>query len=104
MMREHIEEKLKKAFQPIHLEVQDESYRHDVPAGSESHFKVIIVTDDFTDQRFLTRHRAIYGVLAEELTDSVHALTLHTYTQKEWAELQDTELTSPPCYGAGLFA
>ena len=38
MIRERIEEKLRAAFQPVFLEVVDESYRHNVPAGSESHF------------------------------------------------------------------
>ena len=61
MIREQIEEKLRNAFTPAHLEVHDESYRHNVPAGSESHFKVVIVSDHFTGQRFLQRHRAIYG-------------------------------------------
>ncbi|HBT12412.1 MAG TPA: BolA family transcriptional regulator, partial [Erwinia persicina] len=33
MIREQIEEKLRTAFSPAHLEVHDESYRHNVPAG-----------------------------------------------------------------------
>ena len=45
MIRERIEEKLRAAFQPVFLEVVDESYRHNVPAGSESHFKVVLVSD-----------------------------------------------------------
>ena len=40
MIRERIEEKLRAAFQPVFLEVVDESYRHNVPAGSESHLKL----------------------------------------------------------------
>ena len=47
MIRGIIEDKLRNEFQPVHLDVQDESYRHNVPAGSESHFKVVIVTDRF---------------------------------------------------------
>lgn len=43
MIREQIEEKLRTAFDPVFLEVVDESYRHNVPAGSESHFKVVLV-------------------------------------------------------------
>lgn len=104
MIREQIEEKLRTAFSPVHLEVHDESYRHNVPAGAESHFKVVIVSDSFNDQRFLTRHRAIYGVLADELAGSVHALALHSYTLKEWAGLQDTVPVSPGCRGAGTLA
>ena len=71
MIREQIEEKLRVAFQPAHLEVHDESYRHNVPAGSESHVKVVIVSDCFAGQRFLARHRLIYGDLAAELAGSV---------------------------------
>lgn len=83
MIREQIEEKLRAAFQPVFLEVVDESYRHNVPAGSESHFKVVLVSDRFTGERFLNRHRMIYGTLTAELSTTVHALALHTYTIKE---------------------
>lgn len=90
MIREQIEAKLRAAFDPMYLEVVDESYRHNVPAGSESHFKVVLVSDRFTGERFLNRHRMIYGTLTEELSNTVHALALHTYTIKEWEALQDT--------------
>lgn len=104
MMREQIEEKLRTAFSPKHLEVHDESYRHNVPAGAESHFKVVIVSDSFSNQRFLARHRSIYSVLSAELAGSVHALALHSYTLKEWEGLQDTVPASPNCRGAGTLA
>ena len=104
MIREQIETKLRAAFEPVFLEVVDESYRHNVPAGSESHFKVVLVSDRFVGERFLNRHRMIYGTLSEELASTVHALALHTYTIKEWEGLQDTVLASPPCRGAGTIA
>jgi len=62
------------------------------------------VSDKFVGERFLARHRGIYGVLAEELAGSVHALALHTYTLKEWEGLQDTVRESPSCRGAGTLA
>ncbi|CAO97558.1 transcriptional regulator BolA [Erwinia tasmaniensis] len=104
MIREQIEEKLRTAFSPLQLEVQDESHRHNVPAGAESHFKVVIVSESFNDQRSLARHRAIYAVLADELAGSVHALALHSYTPKEWAELPGRVPPSPNCRGAGTLA
>ncbi|WP_312950141.1 transcriptional regulator BolA [Superficieibacter sp.] len=104
MIREQIEDKLRAAFNPVFLEVVDESYRHNVPAGSESHFKVVLVSDCFTGERFLQRHRMIYGTLKTELASTVHALALHTYTHKEWEGLQDTLFASPPCRGAGSIA
>nr|HCN3337928.1 transcriptional regulator BolA [Klebsiella pneumoniae] len=70
----------------------------------KSHFKVVLVSDRFTGERFLNRHRMIYGTLTEELSNTVHALALHTYTIKEWEALQDTVFASPPCRGAGSIA
>ena len=35
-----IEKKLKDKFEPVYIEVVNESYKHSVPKGSESHFKV----------------------------------------------------------------
>ncbi|TKI06282.1 transcriptional regulator BolA [Martelella alba] len=104
MLREQIEAKIRAAFDPVYLEVTDESYRHNVPAGSESHFKVVLVSDCFAGERILTRHRSLYATLAEELAGPVHALALHTYTLKEWASLQNAVPASPPCRGAGLLA
>ncbi|AYA40957.1 transcriptional regulator BolA [Xenorhabdus nematophila] len=99
MVRQEIETKLQAAFKPSHLEVIDESYRHNVPAGSESHFKVIVISNDFIEQRMISRHRSVYSILAKELDEGVHALALHTYTEKEWAELGDSVLASPACRG-----
>ena len=36
-------------FEPSLLSVTNESFMHNVPDGSESHFKVVIVTDNFKD-------------------------------------------------------
>ncbi|MBP8925514.1 MAG: BolA/IbaG family iron-sulfur metabolism protein, partial [Pseudomonadales bacterium] len=36
--REIIETRLVVAFAPAHLDVQNESHRHNVPPGSETHF------------------------------------------------------------------
>ena len=49
---ETIQTKLAEAFDPEHLEVINESGSHNVPAGSESHFKVVIVANAFEGQRF----------------------------------------------------
>jgi len=97
-----IEEKLLSAFSPIHLDVINESHQHNVAPGSESHFKVIIVSKDFEGERLIKRHRAINALLATELANNIHALALHTYTESEWNTYyaENTPL-SPKCLGGG---
>ena len=97
-----IEQKLLSAFSPMHLDVINESHQHNVAPGSESHFKVIIVSDDFVGERLIKRHRAINTLLATELAEKIHALALHTYTKDEWDKYY-AEYTplSPKCLGGG---
>jgi len=95
-----IEKKLLSAFSPLHLEVINESNNHNVPPNSESHFKVIIVSKNFEGKRLIQRHRTVNSVLSEELSNKIHALALHTYTEKEWHDVYaDNMPLSPNCLG-----
>lgn len=94
-----IEEKLAAAFAPAHLEVVNESSNHNVPAGAQTHFKVVVVSDRFAGERLLGRHRAVNTALVEELAGGVHALAMHTYTPAEWRERFGNAPMSPPCQG-----
>lgn len=96
-----ITEKLTQAFAPVHLDVRNESYMHNVPEGAESHFKVVVVSDEFEGKRLIQRHRAINTTLADELADDIHALAIHTYTPEEWQE-QAHAPDSPACRGGDL--
>ncbi|WP_202864227.1 transcriptional regulator BolA [Arsenophonus endosymbiont of Aleurodicus floccissimus] len=98
-MCKQIEEKLEYAFSPVYFMVLDESDKHNVPPGTESHFKVILVTEKFAAQRMIARHQAVYELLADALSNSVHALALHTYTPTEWQQRQQKALSSPACRG-----
>jgi BolA family transcriptional regulator, general stress-responsive regulator len=91
-------DKLTEHFQPRHLAVINESHQHNVPPGSESHFKVVLVADQFADMRLLDRHRQVNHVLQAELTQ-IHALALHVYTIAEWEQTQATAPSSPTCRG-----
>lgn len=93
-----IEEKLQKAFITDHLQVINESYQHSVPDGSESHFKLVIVTDAFSGVRKIQRQQQVYKVLAEEMAGPVHAVTMQTLTVEEWKQDQ-TVTSSPECMG-----
>lgn len=100
-IQQQIEQRLREQFAPLHLDVQNESHMHNVPDGSESHFRVILVSEQFAKKPLLQRHRAVNGALAEQLAGQVHALALHTMTPEEWYEKGGEAPTSPPCLGGG---
>ncbi|MCK4950483.1 MAG: BolA/IbaG family iron-sulfur metabolism protein [Gammaproteobacteria bacterium] len=100
-IQSEIEQKLAKGLNLQHLEVINESNQHNVPPGSESHFKAIIVSDDFVDKRLLEQHRMVNDILQDELKNHIHALALHTYTQEEWKNKSENAPKSPPCMGGG---
>lgn len=81
-----------------HLEVINESGNHNVPPGSESHFKLVIVSPAFAGLSPVRRHQRVYGVLGGSLPAGVHALALHAYTDEEWATLAAAP-DSPACQG-----
>lgn len=91
-----IEAKLAEGLNPQHLEVVNESDRHNVPPGSESHFKVVLVSEAFEGKSLVSQHRMVYSLLAEELENRVHALALHTYSPSSWNVAPPQ---SPECLG-----
>ena len=98
-MQQTIEAKLTDALAPSHLEVINESHMHNVAAGSESHFKLIIVAGRFGDLNLIGRHQLVNSILADELKDGIHALSLRTLTPEEWSERGFETPASPPCLG-----
>lgn len=94
-----IEKKIRDSLQPIFLEVENESNMHNVAPGSESHFKVTIVSLAFDNKMLVARHRILNQLLKEELDGPVHALSLHTLTPGEWQKRNGETRKSPPCLG-----
>ena len=100
-IQQQIEQKLREAFAPLHLEVNNESHMHNVPEGSESHFRVVLVTPAFEGESLIKRHRAVNAALDQELQGQIHALALHTLTPDEWFARGGEAPGSPPCLGGG---
>ena len=80
--RDRIAAKLSHALAPTRLEIVDDSARHRGHAGAhpdgggETHFNVAIESAAFSGKSRLERQRLVYGLLAEELKERVHALAL----------------------------
>lgn len=98
-VQSEIENKLVNAFSPEFLEVVNESHMHNVPKGSESHFKVVLISDNFDKKMLVARHKMVYKALDNELKGGVHALALHTYTPSEYEEKHGKIPESPLCMG-----
>ena len=96
-----IEQKIRDALQLEYLNVINESHKHNVPPGSESHFKVIIVSTAFDNIGRVKRHQQMNAILAEELAGPVHALSMETLTIPEWKDRREKKMESPPCRGGG---
>jgi len=93
-----ITEKLQQSLSPEYIQVINESHQHNVPDGSESHFKLVIVSKDFEGLRLIQRQRRVYQILEEEMSSSVHALTMQTFSADEW-QANQTVVASPQCMG-----
>ena len=101
---ETIERKIIASLAPAHLEVINESHMHSVPPDSESHFKLVIVAENFAGETRIGRHQAVNRILADEFAAGLHALSLQTLTPDEWRAKGGVVPDSPPCLGGGKAA
>lgn len=92
-----IQLKLETDLNPVVLVVDNESHLHGGPA-TESHFKLTVVADHFEDLVAVKRHQLVYKLLADELSNGVHALALHLYSPEEWQQRQQSVPDSPNCH------
>jgi BolA protein len=73
-------EKLMIALNPTRLDLVNESHLHaghsSSPGTGESHFRLLIVSDNFIGKSRVARHRIVNDVVQEELRDGVHALAI----------------------------
>lgn len=98
-VQRQIEQKVTAAFDPVHLEVSNESSQHNVPPGARTHFRVAIVSAAFIGKSRVQRHRAVYRELQAELDGPVKALSLLLFDPDEWADREPVLPVSPPCLG-----
>jgi BolA protein len=77
---------LSKAFDVQKLEIEDESHLHAGHAGAASgggHFKLTIVSPQFSGLNLVARHRAVYAALSCHIPKEIHALTITALTPSE---------------------
>ena len=83
------------SFDPSILSIINESYMHNVPEWSESHFKVVLVSYNFKNIKNVERHQAVYKSL-KNVMESIHALSIYTFDESEYKE-NPQSIDSPNC-------
>ncbi len=95
--QQRIEEALREKFEPTQLDVTNDSHRHSVAPGSETHFTVLLVSEQFGPLTRVERHRRIHAALAAELDAGLHALAIRALAPTEFEP--SSAFTAPNCLG-----
>ena len=77
------------------LKILNESFLHNVPEDVESHFKIVIVSNDFNNLSHIQRHKLIYKHL-DTIMNDIHALSIQSFNEDEF-KLNPIILDSPEC-------
>ena len=115
MMTITIENKIKERLNPSVLKIINESDQHgSVPKGSESHFKIFVVSDIFQEiKNPLEKHRIVNDILKDELSlgysnGGIHALSIIAKSPEQWNKMIEKgddpfNILSPKCLGGSKF-
>lgn len=91
--------KVAESLTPTQVQIENESHKHSAQLGLESHFKLLIVSEGFQGLSRVARQRNVHSLLAKELAEGVHALSLRLMTPEEWAQKGAEGFVSPNCSG-----
>jgi len=84
---QQIREVLQRTFNPVSLNIEDESWKHAEHAGVRErgggHFVVHVVATCFAGKSSLERHRMVNNALGDAFKNTIHALSIRTQTPDE---------------------
>lgn len=83
-----LEQKLRDQFAPLSLEVINESHLHaghqpQFDGSGETHFRLKIVSDQFSGMSRVDRHRSINGLVQDLMDRGLHALAIEARAPDE---------------------
>ena len=85
-IKDTIESKLQENFDLHHFELKDftgSHLNHNLHDGG-FHLEAVIVSDDFSNNSLLSRHKMVYQALGNLMKHEIHALSMKTLTVEEW--------------------
>ncbi len=99
MRIQRIEKLIRQNYEPLQtLEIEDESHQHAGRQGQESHFKILVVSSQFSGVSRVQRQRQLNQLLKSEFDLGMHALSMRLLTPEEF-EKQTSQFQSPNCQG-----
>jgi BolA family transcriptional regulator, general stress-responsive regulator len=85
-MKKRIEEKLRENLKPKFLEVKNNSHLHSGHLGDdgsgETHFAIIVESDELENITKVQAHRKVNGLLKDEFLNGMHALEIEIRSKK----------------------
>lgn len=62
--------------------------------GDGSHFEAIVIGDVFADLSMVKKQQLVYATVVDRITSGeLHALSIKTYTPKEWETAKKLQLS-----------
>ena len=94
--------RIHEALSPLHLELEDESYKHSAGPDAGTHWKCVVVSEAFEGKGRVQRHRAIFAALGDAMDTGVHAFSPRPMTPAEFAAKGGVvSHQTPGCLGGG---
>ena len=82
-----MEEILRTKYAPIKLEIINDSDKHSVAPGSETHFRIFLVSEKFKGKTKVQVHQEIYKLFLNEMgnkhENKLHSLSIISKTPEE---------------------
>lgn len=78
--------RLETTFHPESLVIEDEGHLHAGHEGARDgrgHFRVMLVSGEFSGKSMMARHRAIYAALGDLMQTDIHALSIEAFAADE---------------------
>ena len=73
-------------LKPLRLELIDDSAKHAGHEGAKSgggHYRLLIVSAEFSGKSTILRHRLVYDSLGELMRSKIHALSIQAFAPEE---------------------
>ena len=73
-------------LKPLRLELIDDSAKHASHEGATSgggHYRLLIISAEFSGKSTLLRHRLVYDSLGELMRSKIHALSIQAFAPDE---------------------